>query len=116
MADMFKLRVRFVERSGQPLRGPEYRATFFDKDVVGSSPLGESGLDGAGVAEAVCAMADVKGLLSPGETMPDVFCVLTRAGQQVLKSKVTRNFNPDQATGPQGRANQTLDLGTITVG
>jgi hypothetical protein len=116
MADMFKLRVRFVDSSGQPLKGEEYRVAFHDKDVIGSSVLGESGLDGNGVGEAVCATADVRGLFSPGETHPDVFCTLTRGGQQIHKTKVVRNFNPDQTTGPAGRANSTLDLGTITVG
>ncbi len=116
MADLFKLRVRFIDSAGQPLRGGEYRVSFYDLDLVGSSTLGESGLDGNGVAEAVCAMADVKGLLSPGETRPDVFCILTRDGEQVHKTKVVHNFDPAQTSGPGGRPNSTLDLGTITVG
>jgi hypothetical protein len=116
MADLFKLRVRFVDRAGQPLHGGGYRVSFHDQDLVGATTLGESGLDGNGVAEAVCAMADVKGLLSPGELRPDVFCILTRDGQQVHKTKVVHNFDPARTTGPAGRANSTLDLGTITVG
>jgi hypothetical protein len=116
MADMFKLRVRFVDKAGAPLRGEDYRVVFHDKEVLGSSTLGESGLDGNGVAEAVCATLDVRGLLSPGEKKPDVYCTLTKAGRQVHKSKPVYNFNPDQKTGPAGRANSTLDLGTITIG
>jgi hypothetical protein len=116
MPELFKIRVQFVDSAGAPLRGEGYRVTFHDKDVVGAAKLGESGLDANGTAEAVCSIADVKGLLSPGETKPDVFCVLTRDGQEIHRSRVVRDFDPAQTTGTSGVPNATLDLGTITVG
>ena len=116
MADMFKLRVRFIDKAGQPLRGGDYRVFFHDKEVLGETTLGESGLDANGVAEAVIASFDVRSLMSPLEKRPDVYCTLTKGGKEVHRSKPVYNFNPDQKTGPAGRANSTLDLGTITVG
>ncbi|HYE61787.1 MAG TPA: hypothetical protein VD997_07300 [Phycisphaerales bacterium] len=113
MADLFKLRVRFVDKSGKPLQGPEYRVVFHDKDLMSSSTLGQAGLDGNGVAEAVCAIVDVRGFTHEGK--PDVYCTLLHGGQELKKSRVFHDFDPDRKTGVSGVANQTLDLGTITV-
>jgi hypothetical protein len=113
MADLFKLRVRFVDKAGKPLQGREYRVVFHDKDLMSSSTLGQSGLDGDGVAEAVCAIDDVRGFTHEGK--PDVYCTLLHGGQELKKSRVFHDFNPDKKTGTSGVPNQTLDLGTIAV-
>ncbi|MBM4108265.1 MAG: hypothetical protein FJ255_05560 [Phycisphaerae bacterium] len=116
MAGLYRFVVRFVDKaSGKPVTGPAYRVRFFDKDIIHDNRLGESPLDGQGSAGVIVSSAAFKGLDSPGETEPDLYCVLMKDGQQVFKTPVRMNVKVEATDPVTGRDARTIDLGVFKV-
>lgn len=116
MPGLYRFVVRFVEKgSRRPLTGPAFKARFYDRDLIRDNRLGESALDAGGSAAVVVSSASFKSLDSPGETRPDVYCVLEKDGQAIFRTPVRANLDLDAADKVTGTQARTIDLGAFEV-
>lgn len=116
MAGLYRFVVRFVDKaSGRPVTGAAYRCRFFDKDIIHDNRLGESPLDEQGSAGVIVSSAAFKGLDSPGETEPDLYCVLLKDDKPVFKTPVKMNIKVESLNPVTGRDARTIDLGVFKV-
>ncbi len=116
MSGLYRFVVKFVDKStGKPLTGGSYRARFFDRDIIHDNRLGESSLDVDGTAGVVVSSAAFKGLDSPGETKPDVYCVLEKDGREVYRTPVLRDVEVEARDPVTKEESRTIDLGVFEV-
>lgn len=116
MSGLYRFVVRFVEKgTGRPVTGRAYRARFFDRDLIRDNRLGDSPLDAEGVAGVVVSSAAFKGLDSPGETRPDLYCVLEKDGREVFRTPVRWDIDVSARDPVTKVSERTIDLGVFEV-
>lgn len=107
--------VRFIAKGNDaPLTGPGYKVKLFDKDLIGSDHLGESGLDANGVARisfSHSAFGEWKNL----EKYPDFYFILEKEGRQIFKSELMDDLDISTIEQFKMGEGEVVDLGTFLV-
>ena len=108
--------IRFIAKgSDTALTGDAYTVKLFDKDIVGTDHLGESGLDENGVAKISFAHSTF-GEWNNLEKYPDFFFVLERSGAVIFESQVLEDFDIESVEQFKMGEGEVIDLGTYLVG
>lgn len=108
--------IRFIAKgSDTALTGDAYTVKLFDKDIVGTDHLGESGLDENGVAKISFAHSAF-GEWNNLEKYPDFFFVLERSGAVIFESQVLEDFDIESVEQFKMGEGEVIDLGTYLVG
>ena len=87
-AGIFKVIASFETFNGRPLTGAKYSVSLRDKDRFFDDKLGETALDGEGVAEFLVSAVDILSFDSVGETTPDLYFVVKQSGKEIFRSEV----------------------------
>ena len=112
---MIEVKIRFIAKgSDEPLTGDDYKVKLYDKDLVGSDRLGESGLDANGVATIKFTHAAF-GEWNSLEKYPDFYFVLDKAGKEIFKSSILDDFDVDSMEQFKMGEGEVVDLGTFLV-
>ena len=115
-ADMnIEATARFISKgSDLPLTGAAYKVKLFDKDSFKDDHLGESGLDGNGMATIRFTHQSFSG---KGDTdpMPDFYFVLYKNGVEVFHSQVMNDLDMDAIEQFKMGKGEVVDLGTYLV-
>lgn len=115
-ADMnIEATARFIAKgSDLPLTGEAYKVKLFDKDTFKDDHLGESSLDGNGMAKISFTHQSFseKGNTDP---MPDFYFVLYKNGAEVFHSQVMNNIDVDALEQFKMGEGEVIDLGTYLV-
>jgi len=112
---MIEVKIRFIAKgSDEPLTGDDYKVKLYDKDLVGSDNLGESGLDANGVATIKFTHAAF-GEWNKLEKYPDFYFVLDKAGKEIFKSSILDDFDVDSMEQFKMGEGEVVDLGTFLV-
>jgi|GEM_PF-611573 len=118
MGQLVKIVFRLVAASdGRPITGDDLLVWIYDRDPFQDDLLGECGVDANGFGELMFDLGKVSSLDSPGETDPDVYLEVLRAGTPVFRSQVKRDvdfLSRHPVTGMAGSL--TKDLGVFEVG
>jgi hypothetical protein len=106
----------FVDGSGNPLTQPGLTASVSDQDVLLDDCLGTAKVDHEGRATFMLAAADIMSLDSPGEREPDLYFKLFKDGDEIFRSKVSRNVDFESLDPVSGDPVQiTQEFGPFTV-
>lgn len=118
MGQLVKVVFRLVTAAGgAPVTGDDIRVRIFDRDPLHDDLLGECGVDSNGAGELMFDLGQVSSIDSPGETDPDIYLEVFRAGAPVFRSQVKRDvdfLSRNPFTGMAGSL--TKDLGVFLVG
>ena len=114
-AMMIEVKIRFIAKgTGVPLTGDDYKVKLFDQDIIGDDHLGESGLNGEGVA-IIKFSHSAFGEWNSLEKYPDFYFVLDKAGKQIYKSAVLEDFDVNMMEEFKMGEGEVVDLGTFLV-
>ena len=83
----------FVNESGNSFNMSSLTASISDQDVLVDDCLGTAKVDHEGRATFMVAAADIMSLDSPGEREPDLYFKLFKDGDEIFRSKVSRNVD-----------------------
>jgi len=112
---MIEVKIRFIAKgSDAPLTGDEYIVKLYDKDLVGSDRLGESGLDANGVA-TIRFSHSAFGEWNSLEKYPDFYFTLNKGGREIYKSSIMDDFDVDSLEEFKMGEGEVVDLGTFLV-
>lgn len=107
---------RFISKGDDaPITGHEYTVRLYDKDLVGSDFLGESGLDEKGMARIKFSHAAF-GEWDSLEKYPDFYFILLKNGTEILHSKVMQDVDVDFLEQFRMGEGEVVELGTFLVG
>ncbi|MEI7965344.1 MAG: hypothetical protein WCH29_09225 [Chitinophagaceae bacterium] len=107
--------IRFINKGSEsPLSGPEYAVKLFDKDIIGTDHLGESGLDANGVARIRFSHASF-GEWNKLEQYPDIFFELYKDGDKIFKSELMNDLDIEKIEQFRMGTGEQVDLGTYLV-
>lgn len=106
---------RFIAKgTNEAITGDAYTVRLFDKDLVDSDFIGESGLDANGYSKILFSHSTF-GNLANLETFPDLYFALYKNGEAVYKSKVMEDVDltiMDQYKKGEGAV---IDLGSYLI-
>ena len=100
--------------SGNPLKGEAYWVKLFDKDLIGTDHLGESGLDDNGRAKISFSHSSF-GEWNRLEKYPDFYFTLEKNAVEIYKSEVLENFDIKQIEEFKMGAGELIELGTYLI-
>jgi hypothetical protein len=100
--------------SDAPLTGAGYKLRLYDKDIIGSDYLGESGLDEQGMAKIKFSHSSF-GEWNNLEQFPDFYFVLFQGEKEIFRSKVMENVDVDFLEQFKMGEGEVVDLGTYLV-
>ena len=118
MGQLVRVVFRLVTASnGAPVTGEDLRVRIFDRDLLQDDLLGECGVDANGAGELTFDLGQVSSVDSPGETDPDIYLEVLRAGTPVFRSEVKPDVDFLSRHPITGAASSlTKDLGVFVVG
>jgi hypothetical protein len=110
-----EVKVRFIAKgSDAPLTGDAYKVRLFDKDIIGSDHLGDSGLDSNGTA-IIKFSHSAFGQWKDLEKYPDLYFTLEKDGKQIFRSGVLDDFDATTIEQFKMGEGEVVDLGSFLV-
>jgi hypothetical protein len=111
----FEVTARFIAKgSDAPVTGDAYSVRLYDKDLLSSDFLGESGLDANGYS-VISFNHKVFGDIANLETFPDLYFVVYKNGEPVFKSKVMEDVDLEAIEQYKKGEGEVIDLGTYLI-
>ena len=106
---------RFIGKGHeQPVTGDQYKVRLYDKDVFGDDYLGESTLDENGYAKISFTHDAFSGVLHL-ENKPDFYFVVFKHMQEIFRTKVMEDVDPELAEKFKMGEGEVIDLGTFLI-
>lgn len=113
---IFKVIGKFTDVDGYPLTGDDYDVALLDEDKYFDDKLGTAGLSDDGEAEFLITAADILSIDSIGETTPDLYFVVRKAGKEIFRSEVFSGVDFEATDPVTGRSkNLTKIFGPFEV-
>jgi len=105
---------RFIGKGNdQPVTGDAYLVRLYDKDIFEDDFLGESTLDGNGVAKISFTHSSFSNWNT--DTNPDFYFVVFKHNEPIFKSKVLEDLDVNTVEKFKMGEGEVIDLGTYLI-
>ena len=106
---------RFLAKgTGEAVTGNSYTVRLYDKDLINSEFLGESGLDSNGYATIIFTHAAFSNAANV-DTFPDFYFAVYKDGEVIYKSKIMEDVDLTAIEQYKKGAGEVIDLGTFLI-
>lgn len=110
-----EIKVRLIGKGNdEPISGKEFSVRLYDKDIFNDDFLGESPLNGEGVAKFTLSQKNFSGTFNLDDK-PDFYFVVYKNGERIFKSKVMSNLDLSDLEQFIMKEGEVVDLGTFLI-
>ena len=113
---LLKVTARLLSKgTNAPFNGPEVRVKVYDKDLFDDDFMGEGTPDEHGEVEIAINLEKARSSDSPFESLPDLYLVIFRDGQEIFRTGIMQDVDPQQQGDFNSALGLRLNLGTYLV-